>query len=232
MDGCSVDVVSGTACTLRIVQDLDVGAAVRAHSLGVMARQEELVAWRGLQDRHLSHRGRRSVEERRARDSLADCQSHGMYLANLIVRLWLRTGRSSTPARSASTSPGSPGKRRRRVAASIICEPHRQRRPHRHIVRRESGSDVHPEPRNLAARARRHMSISPTHAPHGQELPRFLTMRCVGCEEAPCACLRRLDGGRGAAKSGVTPAGTSARVEGAAEVRQGARLLLPMRTSR
>jgi hypothetical protein len=40
-------------------------------------------------------RGRRSVEERRARDSLADCQSHGMYLANLIVRLWLRTGRSA-----------------------------------------------------------------------------------------------------------------------------------------
>jgi hypothetical protein len=40
-------------------------------------------------------RGRRPVEERRARDSLADCQPHGMYLANLIVRLWLRTGRSA-----------------------------------------------------------------------------------------------------------------------------------------
>jgi hypothetical protein len=36
-----------------------------------------------------------TVEERRARDSLADCQSHGMYLANLIVRLWMRTGRSA-----------------------------------------------------------------------------------------------------------------------------------------
>jgi hypothetical protein len=40
-------------------------------------------------------RGRRQVEERRARDSLADCQPHGMYLANLIVRHWLRTGRSA-----------------------------------------------------------------------------------------------------------------------------------------
>jgi hypothetical protein len=40
-------------------------------------------------------RGRRPVEERRARDSLADCQSHGMYFANLIVRLRLRTGRSA-----------------------------------------------------------------------------------------------------------------------------------------
>jgi hypothetical protein len=40
-------------------------------------------------------RGRRPVEERRARDSLADCQSHGMYLAKLFVRLWLRTGRSA-----------------------------------------------------------------------------------------------------------------------------------------
>jgi hypothetical protein len=109
MDGCSVDVVSGTACTLRRVQDLDVGAAVRAHSLGVIARQEELVAWRGLQDRHLSHRGRRSLEERRARDSLADCQSHGMYLANLIVRLWLRTGRSSTPAKLLQALRGSGG---------------------------------------------------------------------------------------------------------------------------
>jgi hypothetical protein len=57
MDGCSVDAVSGTACTLCRVQDLDVGAAVLAHSLGVMARQEELVAWHGLQDRHLSHAG-------------------------------------------------------------------------------------------------------------------------------------------------------------------------------
>jgi hypothetical protein len=57
MDGCSLDVVSGTACTLCRVQALDVGAAVLAHSLGVMARQEELVVWRGLQDRHLSHAG-------------------------------------------------------------------------------------------------------------------------------------------------------------------------------
>jgi hypothetical protein len=57
MDGCSVDVVSGTACTLCRVQDLDVGAAVLAHSLGVMARQEELVAWHGLKDRYLSHAG-------------------------------------------------------------------------------------------------------------------------------------------------------------------------------
>jgi hypothetical protein len=55
MDVCSVDVVSGTSCTLSRVQDLDVGAAVLAHSLGIMARQEELVAWRGLQDRHVSH---------------------------------------------------------------------------------------------------------------------------------------------------------------------------------
>jgi hypothetical protein len=52
-----VDVVSGTACTLCRVQDLDVGAAVLARSLGVMTRQEELVAWHGLQDRHLSHAG-------------------------------------------------------------------------------------------------------------------------------------------------------------------------------
>jgi hypothetical protein len=50
-----MDVVSGTACTLCRVQDLDIGAAVLPHLLGVMARQEELVAWRGLQDRHLSH---------------------------------------------------------------------------------------------------------------------------------------------------------------------------------
>jgi hypothetical protein len=94
MDGCSVDVVSGTACTLCRVQDLGVGAAVLAHSLSVMARQEELVAWCSVQDRHLS-RGRRPVEERRAQDSMADFQSHGMYLANLIVRLWLRTCRSA-----------------------------------------------------------------------------------------------------------------------------------------
>jgi hypothetical protein len=40
MDGCSVDVVSGTACTLCRVQDLDVGAAVLAHSLGVMTRKK------------------------------------------------------------------------------------------------------------------------------------------------------------------------------------------------
>jgi hypothetical protein len=57
MDGCSVDVVSGTACILGRVQDMDVGAAVLAHSLGVMARLKELVAWHGLQDRHLSHAG-------------------------------------------------------------------------------------------------------------------------------------------------------------------------------
>jgi hypothetical protein len=71
------------------------GAAVLAHSLGVMARQEELVAWHGLQDRHTPSRGRRPVVERRARDSLADGQSHGMYLANLIMRLWLRPGLSA-----------------------------------------------------------------------------------------------------------------------------------------
>jgi hypothetical protein len=47
MDGCSVDVVCGTACTLCRVQYLDVGAAVLAHSLGVMARHEEFVARRG-----------------------------------------------------------------------------------------------------------------------------------------------------------------------------------------
>jgi hypothetical protein len=32
-------------------------------------------------------RGRWAVEKRRARDSLADCHSHGMYLAKLIARL-------------------------------------------------------------------------------------------------------------------------------------------------
>jgi hypothetical protein len=57
MDGCSADVVSGTACTLCKMQDPDVGAAVLVNSLGVMARQEELVAWHSLQDRHLSHAG-------------------------------------------------------------------------------------------------------------------------------------------------------------------------------
>jgi hypothetical protein len=57
MDGCTVDVVSGTACTLCRVQDLDVGAAVLAHPLGVTARQEELVSGRSFQDRHLSHAG-------------------------------------------------------------------------------------------------------------------------------------------------------------------------------
>jgi hypothetical protein len=51
MDGCSVDVVSGKARTLCRVQDLEAGAAVLAHSLGVMARQEELVAWRGVHRR-------------------------------------------------------------------------------------------------------------------------------------------------------------------------------------
>jgi hypothetical protein len=40
-----MDVVSGIVCTLCIVQDLDVGAAVLVHSLGVMVRKEELVAW-------------------------------------------------------------------------------------------------------------------------------------------------------------------------------------------
>jgi hypothetical protein len=95
MDGCSMDVASGTACIMCSVQDLDVGAAVPAHSFGVMARHEELVAWRGLQDRHTPSRGRRPVVERRARDSSADGQSHGMYLANLIIRLWLRPGRSA-----------------------------------------------------------------------------------------------------------------------------------------
>jgi hypothetical protein len=46
-----------TAYTLCRLQDLDVGAALLAHSLGEMARPEELVAWRGLQDRHPSHAG-------------------------------------------------------------------------------------------------------------------------------------------------------------------------------
>jgi hypothetical protein len=36
--------------TLCRVQDLDVGAAVLAHSLGALARQEQLVAWGGFQD--------------------------------------------------------------------------------------------------------------------------------------------------------------------------------------
>jgi hypothetical protein len=67
MDGCSVDVVSGTACTLCRVQDLDVGAAVLAHSLGVMVREGEVVAWRGGRTTPLA-RGRRLVDERRARD--------------------------------------------------------------------------------------------------------------------------------------------------------------------
>jgi hypothetical protein len=69
MDGCSVDVVSVTACTLCRAKDLNVGAAMLSHSLGVMARQEELVTWRSLQDRHLSHAGdgqwRREVLETR-----------------------------------------------------------------------------------------------------------------------------------------------------------------------
>jgi hypothetical protein len=69
MDGCSVGVVSGTACTLCRVQVLDVGAAVLAHSLGVRARQEELVAWRGLQDRHLSHAG----DDQWRREELETC---------------------------------------------------------------------------------------------------------------------------------------------------------------
>jgi hypothetical protein len=73
-----VDVVSGTACTLCRGQDLDVGAAVLAHSLGVMARQEELLACARLAASTPLSRGRRPVEERRARDSLADFQSHGM----------------------------------------------------------------------------------------------------------------------------------------------------------
>jgi hypothetical protein len=70
MDGCSVDVVSGTACTLCRVQDLDVGAAVLAHSLGVMTRQEELVAWHGLQDRHLSHAGPRTLVDQHDRANI------------------------------------------------------------------------------------------------------------------------------------------------------------------
>jgi hypothetical protein len=48
------------------------------------------------------------VEERRARDSLADCQSHGMYLANLIVRLWLRTGRSAHASKVGQLALGVP----------------------------------------------------------------------------------------------------------------------------
>jgi hypothetical protein len=80
MDGCSVDVVYGTACSLCRVQDLDVGAAVLAHSLGVMARQEELVAWRGLKDRHLSltgdsQRGREELETRWLIANLMACIS-------------------------------------------------------------------------------------------------------------------------------------------------------------
>jgi hypothetical protein len=40
MDGCSVQVISGTVCTLGGVQDLDAGTAMLAHPVGVMARQE------------------------------------------------------------------------------------------------------------------------------------------------------------------------------------------------
>jgi hypothetical protein len=54
--------------------------------IGCVARLEGLTPF--------SH-GRQPAGERRARDSLADCQFHGMYLANLIVRLWLRAGRSA-----------------------------------------------------------------------------------------------------------------------------------------
>jgi hypothetical protein len=86
-----MDVVSGTACTLCRVQDLDVGLAL---SLVVMARQEEFGCVARIAGPTLLSRGRWLVE-RRARDSLADCQSHGTYLANLMVRLWLRTGRSA-----------------------------------------------------------------------------------------------------------------------------------------
>jgi hypothetical protein len=80
MDGCSVDVVSGTACTLCRVKDLDEGAAVLSHSLCVMARQEEFVAWRGLQDRHLSHAGdeqwrREELETRWLIANLMACSS-------------------------------------------------------------------------------------------------------------------------------------------------------------
>jgi hypothetical protein len=92
MDGRSMDIVSGTACTLCRVQGLDVGLAL---SLVVMARQEEFGCVARIAGPTPLSRGRRLVEERRARDSLADCQSHGTYLANLIVRLWLTTGHSA-----------------------------------------------------------------------------------------------------------------------------------------
>jgi hypothetical protein len=80
IDGCSVDVVSGTTGTLCRVQDLQVRAAVLAHPLGVMARQEELVVWRGLQDRHLSHAGdfqwrREELETRWLIANLMACSS-------------------------------------------------------------------------------------------------------------------------------------------------------------
>jgi hypothetical protein len=75
-----VDVISGTACTLCRVQDLDVGAAVLAHSLGLMAREEELVAWRGLQDPHFYPVGdgqsrREALETRGLIANLTACSS-------------------------------------------------------------------------------------------------------------------------------------------------------------
>jgi hypothetical protein len=79
MDVCSLDVVSGTAYTLCRVQDLDVGAAVLAHSLGMMARQEELVAWRTLQDRHLSHAGVTARSQPKPHDEVS--KIHAMRLA-------------------------------------------------------------------------------------------------------------------------------------------------------
>jgi hypothetical protein len=52
-----------------------------AHPLGVMACQEDLVVWRNLLDVASLPHGRRLVKES---DSMADCQSHGMSLTNLI----------------------------------------------------------------------------------------------------------------------------------------------------
>jgi hypothetical protein len=95
MDGYTVDVVSGTACILCRVQGMDVGAAVLGHSVGVMRAPRRIGRVARLAGPTPLSRGRRLVEDRRARDSLAVRQPHGMYLANLIVRLWLRTGRSA-----------------------------------------------------------------------------------------------------------------------------------------
>jgi hypothetical protein len=59
MDGCSMDVVCGTACTLCRVQDLDVGLAL---SLVVMARQEEFGCVARIAGPTPLSRGRRLVE--------------------------------------------------------------------------------------------------------------------------------------------------------------------------